>query len=211
LHACKGGRKFDKIISSNKNNTHKPATFTYYSMSKSVSLFITYNPGNQAEQQLANRLHTIAAVNGFNAFLPDRFYDELGVSDSTRQRIQMADYVILFSFGPLSKVVKEEIQLAYQKTMDPSRILVIYDKSRGKNLTGKITDQFTRIDYDRNSFDPAALQNQVFKAIQNHQFIETINRVPKQTKKEDEMANALGALLGIGLGLVVLGAIFGKK
>jgi hypothetical protein len=181
-------------------------------MSKSVSLFITYNPSNQAEQQLANRLHTIAAVNGFNAFLPDRFYSDIEVSDATRQRVQLADYMILFSFGRLSQVVQQEIQLAYQKTKDPSKILVIYDKNQGKNLTGDITDQFTRIDYDRNSFDPASLQKQVFQAIRNHQYFEGLNSPPKkEVTKQDDVANAVGALLGIGLGLVVLGAIFGKK
>ena len=85
----------------------------YLFMKKPVSLFITYNPQNQSERILANRLHTIAAVNGFNAFLPDRFYDGFIISDATRKYIQIADYFILFSFGPLSEAVKSEIILAY--------------------------------------------------------------------------------------------------
>lgn len=180
-------------------------------MRKSVSLFITYNPSNMAEQQLANRLHTIAAVNGFNAFLPDRYYSEYEVSDTTRQRIQLADYVILFSFGPLSEVVKEEIQLAYEKTLDASKILVVYDKRKGKNLTGPITEKFTRIDYDPSSFDPASLQRQVFNAINYKQQQEAQAKAKASKKEKEDTANAVGALLGIGLGLVVLGAIFGKK
>lgn len=177
---------------------------------KPVSLFITYNPQNQSERILANRLHTIAAVNGFNAFLPDRFYDGFIISDATRKYIQIAGYFILFSFGPLSEAVKSEIILAYQKTTDACKIFVVYDRNKGKNLTGDLSNQFTPIYYDTKTPDLAYLQEQIFEAIQKNQLTNTLS-LPKKVKEENDVANAIGALLGIGLGLVVLGSVFGKK
>ena len=133
----------------------------YLFIKKPVSLFITYNPQNQSERILANRLHTIAAVN------------------ATRKYIQIADYFILFSFGPLSEAVKSEIILAYQKTTDACKIFVGYDRNKGKNLTGDLSNQFTPIYYDTKTPDLAYLQEQIFEAIQKNQLTNTLS-LPKK-------------------------------
>ena len=105
-------------------------------MAKLLSVFISYNPNSEVEQTLALRLHTIGAVHGFNMILPDRSYNATDVSQETKGRILTADYFILFSTLSLSEVVQEEINIAFSKHHDKSKILVIYDKARGKNLTG---------------------------------------------------------------------------
>ena len=100
------------------------------------TVFISYNPHSEVEQTLALRLHTIGAVHGFNMVLPDRSINSQTVSNETKARILSSDFFILFSTVHLSKVVQDEIQVAFSKHKDRSKILVVYDKSIGKNLAG---------------------------------------------------------------------------
>ena len=86
----------------------------------------------------------------------------------------------------------------------------MYDRNKGKNLTGDLSNQFTPIYYDTKTPDLAYLQEQIFEAIQKNQLKNTLS-LPKKVKEENDVANAIGALLSIGLGLVVLGSVFGKK
>jgi hypothetical protein len=100
------------------------------------SVFISFNPDSDIEQTLAVRLNTIGAVHGFNMLLPDRSPHQKGVSIETRSRILLSDYFILFSTSTLSKEVLSEINIAYSKLHDKSKILVVYDKRVGKNVSG---------------------------------------------------------------------------
>jgi len=93
------------------------------------------------EQTLAVRLFTIGAVHSFTMLLPDPSPYPRGVSTETRCRIFQADYFILFSTGILSKEVIQEIELAFSKLNDKSKILVVYDKRVGKNVKVSIIAQ----------------------------------------------------------------------
>ena len=110
------------------------------------TIFITYNPSSEFEQTLAIRLHTLGAVHGFQMLLPERFGPGSKLNEETKFRIQQADYFILFSTTTLSKIVQQEIETAYSHLQDKSRILIIYDKKRGKNLIN--TEHCTEIFID---------------------------------------------------------------
>ena len=113
------------------------------------TIFITYNPNSEFERTLAIRLHTIGASTGFKMYLPDRFNSNRVLDDETKNRISKADYVVMFSISQLSPIVKQEIQFAFSILKDKSKIVVIYDKHRGKNLKGDITSHFTPIYVDQ--------------------------------------------------------------
>ncbi|MBI5914336.1 MAG: toll/interleukin-1 receptor domain-containing protein [Bacteroidetes bacterium] len=159
-------------------------------MKRLPSIFISYNPDSDFEQVLAVRLHTLGGVNGYHIMLPDRFASGNELSSETKFRIGQADFFVLFSTGKISKAVQQEIEYAFQHYHDKSRIIVIYDKSQGKNLSG--ADQCTQVFIDRKKE-----LNESVKAI-----LSTItNPSPKSVPREKE--NALGILLLLGLGLRV--------
>lgn len=186
------------------------------------SLFITYNPKNTDEQTLAIRLHSIAVANGFTAYLPDRYDSITHISDATKNRILHSDYVIMFALTHrLSNVVKEEIEFAFRKLQDKSKIIVIY--STEKTLEGEMTNSFTEIfcnPYQENS--EQILQKIIDKVFQKE--IEKWNKTLqeaeknkqkqefiKRAEKERELAYGLLALLGIGIGLAILASLISDK
>lgn len=183
---------------------------------KHATIFITYNPNIANEQTLAVRLHTIGAVNGFQMLLPDRYNSETILGEETRNRIGMADYVILFATtNKLSNVVKEEIEYAYQCLKDKSKIIVIYGAK--KSLSEDITKHFTEIFYTKDETSDNVIErifNTIFKkqqeelewALKEAQLQKQKTEIAR-LKGEKERQSALIALLGIGLGLAILAAI----
>jgi hypothetical protein len=119
------------------------------------SVFISFNPNSDIEQTLAIRLNTIGAVHGFNMLLPDRSPLQKGISIETKSRILLADYFILFSTSALSKEVLSEIEVAYSKLQDKTKILVVYDKRIGKNVSG--LENCTEVYIDLNADVPKIL------------------------------------------------------
>ena len=116
---------------------------------KLPAVFLSYNPSVESEETLAMRLHTLGGVNGFQMLLPDRFRDNRHISAETQRRINLADYFVLFSTKPQqSPVVIEEINHAWERWHDRSRILIIYDVETGRNLAG--TERCTEIFINRN-------------------------------------------------------------
>jgi hypothetical protein len=107
-------------------------------MSKLPTIFLSYNSGSDLEETLAVRLHTIGAVHGFKMLLPDRYDSNELVSAETRNRIVLANYFILFSTSELGKQVQQEISIAFQQLNDKSKIIVVYDRHKGKNIKGLI-------------------------------------------------------------------------
>jgi len=174
------------------------------------TIFITYNPNSSFEQTLAVRLHTIGASSGFRMYLPDRFNSNKVLDDETQSRINKADYVVMFSISPLSTMVKQELEYAFRVLKDKSKIIVIYDKRHGKNLTGEITSHFTPI--YMNQFDGVQdkVLNRIIHTIQNKEINAQSRRVAK-LKKENANYKALAALFGIGLGLLILGSTAPSK
>jgi len=167
-----------------------------------TKLFITYNPANPEEQALATRLYTIASVNGFSAYLPDRFHGPEFLEPSTRQRIQQADYILFISFGKFSETVKQEINFAL-KSAEKTRnqILLIFSTTSGKNLTNTDGMNFEL-------FNPLKDSAEGF----SQKLVNQLHAKENQKLKNDsDSSKALATLLGIGLGMVILGSLSDEK
>ncbi|NOZ36065.1 MAG: TIR domain-containing protein [Chlorobi bacterium] len=168
---------------------------------KTPTIFISYNPDSDFEQTLAVRLHTTGAVNGFKMFLPDRYNSDSEIDTETKARISQSDWLIVFSTGKLSNIVKQEIQYAWKEFNDKSKILVIYNFEKGKNLEGEITKHFTEIYFNPNDDFDKIILGKIFPKIQIKERTEN----QKEIKEIKQQRNALLALLGIGVGLLLLG------
>lgn len=181
---------------------------------KTNTIFITYNPNVASEHTLAVRLHTIGAVNGFLMYLPDRYNSDTELDTETQRRINKSDYMVFFSLGTLSPIVKAEIGYAFQHFQDKSKIIVIYDSRKGKNLKGEVTEYFTSFEFNPKSDNQDTLSQKIIDTIFHKQqlaekqaLISHQKTEIKRLEKEKENQQALTALLGIGLGLFVLGAL----
>jgi hypothetical protein len=171
----------------------------YILVSRLPSIFLSYNPGNSAEETLAIRLHTLGAVHGFRMALPDRYLTEERISEGTKGRIKDCSYYILFSTqNKLSKVALEEIQYAYEQFHDKSKIIIIYDAAQGKNMNN--TDRCTELFYDRGKFTSADVFVQ--HVLNSIRISET--KLAAKKKKEND---AVGNFVLAGLGLLLLGGL----
>lgn len=155
------------------------------------TVFISYNPYAEVEQTLAIRLHTIGAVHGLNMLLPDRSFGSSVVSPETKSRIMLSDFFILFSTSIMSNVVRDEIDIAFKKLADRSKILVVYDRKKGKNLSAAINCTEVYIDTQD---DPLKIVTQITAAIKN------VQSKPQQ----NSFLSSLGGILMIGVGLFAL-------
>jgi hypothetical protein len=165
------------------------------------TVFISYNPQSDVEETLAIRLHTLGAVHGYNTLLPDRTDSRLSVTANTKQRINMADYFILFSITPtLSSMVLEEIKLAYARFHDKSKIIVVFDAKRGKNLKG--IENCTAIFIDSQTQNISQILETIIATIQKA----GVNPVPVKKRGNNDV-DLLAGLFLAGLGLLVLGAV----
>lgn len=169
---------------------------------KQNTVFVTYNPGNEFEQTLAVRLHTIGAVHGFNMLMPDRFNTYGSLSSETAYRIKSSDYFIFFSTSALTKTVQEEVNTAFAHLKDKSKIIIIYNKV--KNL--KHNENCTEVFIDASKDNPQQILDKVIQKIKDNQ-----KTVRKKTPEEDDTTSVLGGILLIGLGLLALDSIFGSK
>jgi hypothetical protein len=159
------------------------------------SVFISYNQNSPTEQTLAIRLHTIGAVHGYNMLLPERSAYSNTVSSETRTRIQQSDFFICFSTLSLTSVVQEEINIAFAKLHDKSKILVIYDEKVGANVLG--VENCTSV-YINTLDDPLKIVTSITEKIKD-----------ASKKKEDAgFLSNLGGLLLLGLGLFALAEAF---
>ena len=168
---------------------------------KTPTIFISYNPNSDFEQTLAVRLHTTGAINGFRMFLPDRYNSETVIDNETKNRISQSDWLIVFSTEELSEIVKQEIQYAGKVFKDKSKIIVIYNFEKGKNLNGKITEYFTEIYFNPNDDFDKIISEKIFPKIH----IQERTKNQTEIKEVKQQRNALLALLGIGVGLLLLG------
>ncbi len=176
------------------------------------TIFITYNPGNNAEETIAARLHTIGAVSGFRMYMPDRFNSSSILDLETKRRINQSDYLIMFSMSTLSNIVKQELEEAFKHIQDKSRIIVIYDKQRGKNLNSPVTNYFTSFFFDKYNNRQEDLLHAIINSILHRESMEkTTTGSPHGLTSKDTENTALAALLGVGLGLFILGILSGSK
>jgi hypothetical protein len=170
---------------------------------KSATVFVTYNPGNDFEQTLAVRLHTIGAVHGFTMLMPDRFHDNGKIGSETAFRIKSSDYFILFSISALTPVVQDEVNTAFTRLKDKSKVIIIYN--RVKNL--RHNENCTEVFIDAGKSSPQEILEQVIHAIkQNQKGVQG-----KASGIKDDTTSVLGGILLIGLGLLALDSLFNSK
>ncbi len=160
---------------------------------KPATVFVTYNPGNDFEQTLAVRLHTIGAVHGFNMLMPDRFGGNKKLDNETLYRIKSSDYFILFSTSNLTPIVEQEVNTAFATLKDKSKILIIYNGV--KNL--KHNENCTEVFIDAGKDSPQEILEKIIQQIKANQGIK------KRSSKEDTVS-VLGGILLIGLGFLTL-------
>lgn len=169
-------------------------------MAKSPTIFISYNPKASQEETLAVRLQTIGAVNGFRTFLPDRFVGKNYVDDETIRRIRESDYFVIFASHKISKIVQDEIDIAFQHFQDPSKIIIIYNRQLVPNLRLQDKSAGTLI-----SFDPL---NETVDIVIKKVVRQIVRKERDKSRKETE--NGLLALIGVGLGLWALSTMFSE-
>ncbi len=167
---------------------------------KQTSVFVTYNPGNEFEQTLAVRLHTIGAVHGFTMLMPDRFNGTGKLNGETIHRIKSADYFIFFSTSPLTSIVQQEINTAFTHLKDKSKILIIYNKVKNLKHSQNCTEVF--IDAKKES-SQEILAKAIAKIKENQR-----GTSAQKAVKQDDSVSVLGGILLIGLGLITLDAVF---
>jgi len=166
---------------------------------KPTTVFVTYNPGNDFEQTLAVRLHTIGAVHGFNMLMPDRFNEYTNLGSETLYRIKSSDYFILFSTSVLTPVVQQEVNAAFSHLQDKSKILIIYN--RVKNL--RHNENCTEVFIDTRKDSPQIILEKIINEIKASQ-----NSSARKIAAKDDTASVLGGILLIGLGFLALDAVF---
>ncbi len=157
-------------------------------------VFLSYNPFVEPEETLAMRLHTLGGVNGFQMLLPDRFQGNHHITPETQRRINLADYFVLFSTKPQqSPVVLEEISYAWERWHDKRRILIIYDNTTGKNLSG--ADNCTEIFIDSRNESMSSIAAKVQERLHE------LHTTPAGTQHK---ASPLERILLAGLGIWLL-------
>lgn len=162
-----------------------------------VTIFVTYNPRNEFEQTLAVRLQTLGAIHGYQMLMPDRYGGSALLNQETQYRIKSADYVIFFSTSPMTPIVQAEIQAAYEHLQDKSRIVIVYDRVKNLQHGQNCTEVY--IDTSKNS---------VQEILQTT--IQAIHANEARKKSKQDTVNAIGALLLVGLGLLVLNSSSSK-
>ncbi len=163
-------------------------------MTNLPTVFLSYNPYSEVEQTLALRLHTIGAVHGYNMILPDRTFNSQVISLETKGRILISDFFILFSTESLSEVVQEEINIAFSKHKDKTKILVIYDTRTGRNLTG--AENCTEVYIDTTE-DALTIVTSIADKIKS-----------LKAKTDESFLSTLSGILLIGVGLFALSEAF---
>jgi len=172
------------------------------------SIFITYNPGVPLEQTLAVRMHTIGQVNGFEMYLPDRYNNiRNSVDPETEFRISNSKWFICFATQSLSPKVQQEIEYAYRKKRDRSKIIVIYDVSRLRKPSGPHA-HFTEYPFDPSTQTPDQVLADILIGITRANEAEA---APQRRRMAEGEKKALAAFLGIGVGLLALNALAGNE
>lgn len=169
---------------------------------KQATVFVSYNPGNDFEQTLAVRLHTIGAVHGLNMLMPDRFFEHTPISNETVYRIKSSDYFILFSTSPLTETVQQEVATAFSHLKEKSKIIIIYNKVKNLKHNEKCTEVFINTNKD----SVQIILDKVIHEIKHSQ-------VPKKNnaQQQEDTATILGGILLVGLGLLALDSLFNSK
>ena len=171
-------------------------------------IFVSYNPKSEIEQSTALRLQTLSSLYGAIVHLPDRVGSS-GLKETTKQKILKSQVFVMFSTANLSEAVKQEIEYALKSD---KRVVIFYDKVRGKNLdTFHIKNKnLVEAQFDPRKDDTAT----ILKKVMDHGgFLGPKSLTPLSKRKNGANTTnmAIGALVGVGLGLLALWALTRDK
>lgn len=156
-------------------------------------IFVSYNPGIKVEESTALRLQTISSLYDVTIYLPDRLGTNQ-LKESTKNRILDSNIFVMFSTKKLSKSVKEEANFALANN---KKVIIFYDHHIGKNInTTKIKDK----NYIEINYNPER---------ENH--IDILNKVLNTPNKQDIDKKMLAAIIGVGLGLLLMWYLSDEK
>jgi len=162
------------------------------------NVFITYNNNSEIGENTALRMQTLSNLYGFSVFLPYRI-SKSNISRETKERINNSRFILAFSIGRYSKILKNELEYALSRKKP---IIIIYDKKEKNKIHFPNKSNVKEVIIDYYNTDKALHQISDFL---DQQFN---NAEIKQKKNE----NAIGtALVGIGLGLLAYWALSDKN
>ena len=157
-------------------------------------VFLSYS-FDPAEQALAWRLQTLAAANGIEMYVPSRGLASAHVARSPASEVQSAmdrsDCVLAIIAGRTDPAVQRELKYAYDTK---KRVIPIVEK----DLAGlPLLTQFPKVFHFSIRGYPGNLESEVVDYL-------------RQEKVAKEQRQAIGALVGVGIGLLVLSSLSEK-
>lgn len=171
------------------------------------SLFATYNPNTDMEQNTALRMQTISGLYGITVELPARAYGKRNeLSVETAQRIERCSFVLALSLYKMSTTLQKELRYAISQNKP---IVVIYDQKIGKTIDFEGYANVKEIHVDFNNTEAAL--HQIAQFLQHNLYppvIQTTNNVTTDNS-DSNLGIALG-VVGIGLGLLALWGLVKK-
>lgn len=168
-------------------------------MSASYSLFLSYNPKQDAEYNTALRLQTLGNLYGLTISLPARLHAGNYAAPETKERIEQAQLVVALCLGTMSKQMQAELGYAIEQK---KTIVVLYKEGRQKPIDFQNYEnvEWIAINYQNTDETLSKVAN----------FLRSKAQVLKQNKEAKDAGVALG-IIGLGLSLLALWALSSKK
>lgn len=162
------------------------------------NVFITYNANSEIGENTALRMQTLSNLYGFSVYLPYRI-GKSNVSSETKDRINNSRFILAFSIGKDSQILKDELKHALLKNKP---VIIIHDTKEKNRIHFPNNNNVKEIIIDYYNTDKALHQ------ISN--FLDKQFTTIELKQKNNE--NAVGtALAGIGLGLLAYWALSENK
>ena len=157
------------------------------------SIYISYNPNSQREEELAFDLYKKGRENGFIVNLPQRNGLGYPLNEKTKINIDSSHWFLVFSTENFSEAVMSEIQYALRRGKISDQIIVVYSTNQGRNINFDEENRPIEICIDQYNFNRIEeFKEDVFSMISE--------RNQGETKKDN---NALTTILGIGAAILL--------
>ncbi len=166
------------------------------------NIFISYNPGSNDEEVLAEGLYRKGRQNGFHLFIPER-HNSNKLSFLTKSTIDKCDWFVVFCFGELSDIVREEIEYAFSKgKIKQEKIIVVFSRHHGQTI------DFNNLKPTIKYVDHYSLNNlENFSKDLIDELTENYNHIKAKKLAEDEDFSVLKVILGIGAAALLISAL----
>jgi len=162
------------------------------------NVFITYNNNSEIGENTALRMQTLSNLYGFSVFLPFRI-GKSTISQETKERINNSRFILAFSIGKYSKILRDELEYALSKNKP---IIIMYDRKEKNKIHFPNKNNVKEVLIDYYNTDEALHQISNF-------LDEQFNDIKLKQQKNE---NAIGtALVGIGLGLLAYWTLSDSK